>query len=170
MILEPQGKVCRVHREQEVWRTFRQHTKEEISSGSVGGSAGECNSPVRRSNAALSKEGVSLDDVEGSVVVNMKECNSPCHVSSTALNKEELEENFGVFKAKVPMAKFRNAMDDEDSEDGGGFRCADCSKCLNCKTSSKRTAITLREAREQQLIEESVKIDVVNKKVTVNYV
>ncbi len=28
-------------------------------------------------------------------------------------------------------------MDDEDSEDGGGFRCADCSKCLNCKTSSK---------------------------------
>ncbi len=108
-------------------------------------------------------------DDEGSVVVNMKECNSPCHVSSTALNKEELEENFGVFKAKVPMAKFRNAMDDEDSEDGGGFRCADCSKCLNCKTSSKRTAITLREAREQQLIEESVKIDVVNKKVTVNY-
>ncbi len=42
------------------------------------------------------------------------------------------------------------------AEDGGGFRCADCSKCLNCKTSSKRTAITLREAREQQLIEESV--------------
>ncbi len=92
----------------------------------------------------------------------MKECNSPGHVINTALDREDLEESFGVFKAKVPMAKFRNAMDDEDSEDGGGFRCADCSKCLNCKTSSKRTAITLREAREQQLIEESVKIDVVN--------
>ncbi len=35
VILEPQGKVCRVHMEQEVWRTFRQHTKEEIRSGSV---------------------------------------------------------------------------------------------------------------------------------------
>ena len=67
------------------------------------------------------------------------------------------------------MAKFRNAMDDEDSEDGGGFRCAECSKCLNCKTSSKHTAISLREAREQQLIEESVKIDVINRRVTVNY-
>ncbi len=64
------------------------------------------------------------------------------------------------------MAKFRNAMDDEDSEEGGGFRCAECSKCLNCKTSSKHTAISLREAREQQLIEASVKIDVINKKVT----
>ncbi len=47
VILEPQGKVCRVHMEQEVWRTFRQHTKEEIRSGSVDGPAGECNSPVQ---------------------------------------------------------------------------------------------------------------------------
>jgi len=85
------------------------------------------------------------------------------------LDKNISEDNYGVFKAKVPMAKLRNAMDDEDSEEGGGFRCAECSKCLNCKTSSKRTAISLREAREQQLIEESVKIDVINKRVTVNY-
>ncbi len=50
VILEPQGKVCRVHMEQEVWRTFRQHTREEISSGSVDGPAGECSSPVRSTN------------------------------------------------------------------------------------------------------------------------
>ncbi len=110
VILEPQGKVCRVHMEQEVWRTFQQHTKEEISSGSVGGSAGECSSPVRRSNAALSEEGVGLDEDAGSVVVNTVECSSPDRVLSTALDESISEENYGVFKAKVPMAKFRNAI------------------------------------------------------------
>ena len=104
-----------------------------------------------------------------SVVVNTVEGNFPDRVLSTALDESVSEQNYGVFKAKVPMAKFRNAMDDEDSEEGGGFRCAECSKCLNCKTSSKRTAISLREAREQQLIEESGKIDVINRRVTVNY-
>ena len=151
-ILESQGKACRVHMEQETWRSFQQLIKEEVNSGSVSGPAGECNSPVRRSSTALGEDGVGQDEQPGSVIVNTGECNSPDRVISTALD----EESFGVFKAKVPMAKYRNAMDDEDSEEGGGFRCAECSKCLNCKTSSKRTTISLREAREQQLIEESV--------------
>ena len=42
-------------------------------------------------------------------------------------------------------------------------------KCLTCKTSSKRTAISIREAREQQFIESSVKVDLKLKKVLVNY-
>ena len=56
----------------------------------------------------------------GSVVVNTVECNSPDSVLSTALDESISEQNYGVFKAKVPMAKFRNAMDDVDSEEGGG--------------------------------------------------
>ncbi|XP_023338403.1 uncharacterized protein LOC111709050 isoform X1 [Eurytemora carolleeae] len=168
-ILEHQGKVCRVHMEQETRKSFQQIIKEQIKLGSVSGPAGECSSPVRESNTALGEDGVDQDVQPGSVVVNTVECSSPDRVLSTALDKSISEENYGEFKAKVPMAKFRNAMDDEDSEEGGGFRCAECSKCLNCKTSSKRTAISLREAREQQLIEESVKIDVINRRVTVNY-
>ena len=64
---------------------------------------------------------------------------------------------------------FRNALDDEEIEDQLGFRCAECVKRLTCKTSSKRTAISIREAREQQFIESSVKVDLKLKKVLVNY-
>ncbi|MBZ5782062.1 hypothetical protein K8366_24130, partial [Klebsiella aerogenes] len=79
------------------------------------------------------------------------------------------EDWYGIHKAHVPIAKFRNALDDEEAEDKAGFRCAECAKCLTCKTSSKKTAISLREAREQQFIEESVRIDIGARRVIVNY-
>ena len=75
----------------------------------------------------------------------------------------------GVYKAHASIAKFRNALDDEELEDKMGFRCAECVKCLTCKTSSKKTSISLREAREQQFIEESVKVDTKMRRVLVNY-
>ena len=77
--------------------------------------------------------------------------------------------SYGSHKAHVPIAKFRNALDDEEAEDRAGFRCAECARCITCKTSSKKTAISLREAREQQIIEESVKIDLERRRVVVNY-
>jgi len=85
--------------------------------------------------------------------------------------KERVNEGnqYGIHKAHVPIAKFRNALDDEEAEDKARFRCAECAKCLTCKTSSKKTAISLREAREQQFIEESVRIDLKEKRVFVNY-
>ena len=75
----------------------------------------------------------------------------------------------GVYKAQAPIAKFRNALDDEELEDKMGFRCAECVKCFTCKTSSKKTSISLPEAREQQFIEESVKVDTKMRRVVVNY-
>ena len=60
-------------------------------------------------------------------------------------------------------------MDDEDLEDKQGFRCVECAKCITCKTSNKRTAISLREAMEQQFIEDSVRIDLEKRQVLVNY-
>ena len=75
----------------------------------------------------------------------------------------------GIHKAHVPIAKFRNAIDDEDKEDNIGFRCLVCAKCLTCKTSSRRTAISLHEVREQQFIEERVRIVTNLRKVVVNY-
>ena len=50
-----------------------------------------------------------------------------------------------------------------------GFRCTECAKCLTCKTSTRRTVISLWEAREQQFIEESVIVDTKLRRVMVNY-
>ncbi len=56
--------------EQETWKSFQQIIKEQTNLGSVDGYTGECNSPVRKSNAALGEDGASEDVHSGSVVVN----------------------------------------------------------------------------------------------------
>ena len=38
------------------------------------------------------------------------------------------------------------------------FRCPDFAKCLNCKKSERSTAVSLQEAHEQVIIEQSMKI------------
>ena len=38
------------------------------------------------------------------------------------------------------------------------FRCLECSLSLTCKKSQRSTAVSLQEAREQVIIEQSVKI------------
>jgi len=40
----------------------------------------------------------------------------------------------GVHKARVSIARLRDALDDKEAEDKAGFRCAECARCLNCKT------------------------------------
>ena len=45
------------------------------------------------------------------------------------------------------------------------YRCVKCSKCVECKTSTKRRNISLKERREQEVIEKSVTVDVKNKRV-----
>ena len=102
----------------------------------------------------------SLDDHE-KLLDLLSESNTLCSVHSAQVNVQRFrdirdEGLQGVHKAHAPIAKFRNALNDEELEDKLGFRCAECAKCLTCKTSSRRTAISLREAREQQFIEESV--------------
>jgi len=94
----------------------------------------------------------------GSVSGPAGECSSPVRESNTALGEVEVVQEVqpgsvvvSTVECNSPNRVFSTALD------------------KNCKTSSKRTAISLREAIEQQLIEESVKIDVINKRVTVNY-
>ena len=82
---------------------------------------------------------------------------------------DKSESMCSVHKATIPIAKYRNAIADQDTDEGLGFRCAECDKCVTFKTSSKRKAISLQEAREQKFIENSVLIDTRNKKVIVNY-
>ena len=49
-------------------------------------------------------------------------------------------------------------LDQDDIGDTVSFRCPECSKCLTCKKSQRSTAVSLQEAREQVIIEQSVKI------------
>jgi len=158
-VLDYQDNFCTEHSKTDGVNAFLHHVKEYKRS--VCGTAEECYSPVRETNIAQEKD---QGDSSGSADGYMEECNSPGHEPIVAL-----DEGHGVFKARIPIARLRNAVDDEDSGDVGGFRCTECSKCLTCKTSSKRTAISLREAREQRLIEDSVGIDIFQKRVTVNY-
>ena len=94
----------------------------------------------------------------------LQECKTLCNVHNAQVNVQRIrdvrdEDLQGVHKAHAPIAKFRNALQDEEVEDKLGFRCAECVKCLTYKTFSRRTAISLGEAREQQFIKESVKVD-----------
>ena len=43
-----------------------------------------------------------------------------------------------VHKANIPIAKYRNAIADQETDDGPGLRCAQCAKIITCKISSKR--------------------------------
>ena len=74
-----------------------------------------------------------------------------------------------VNKAMVPIAKMRELMDIDDLDDTVPYRCPLCAKCFTSKRSQRRTAISLQEAREQQIIEDSVKISLEEKRVIVTY-
>ena len=148
-MLDYQENYCMEHCKTKRVNAFMHHMKEE------------CSSLLSESYMAKEKD---QGNKSGSANGYADECNSPNREPVAAVNEGQ-----GVFKARIPIARLRNAVDDEDSGDIGGFRCTECSKCLTCKTSSKRTAISLREAREQRLIEDSVGIDLIQKRVTVNY-
>ena len=82
---------------------------------------------------------------------------------------DESETMCSDHKANIPIAKFRNAIADQETDDGPGFRCTECAKCVTCKISSKQQTISLQEAREQEFIEKSVNLDIKNRRVVVNY-
>ena len=83
-----------------------------------------------------------------------------------------LEENqvhfCAVFKATVPIARMRELIDQDDLGDFVTFRCPECTKCVKCKVSRRRTAVSLQESMEQEIIEKSVRLDVDGRKVRVN--
>ena len=72
-------------------------------------------------------------------------------------------------KAVVPIAKMRVLLDQDDIGDSVSFRCPECSKCLTCKKSQRRTAVSLKETREQVIVEQSVKICEDNNTVITKY-
>ena len=74
-----------------------------------------------------------------------------------------------VHKASIPMSHIRELIDQDDCNDLITYRCPDCSKCVKCKTSTRKNAISLQESREQDLISRSVAIDRSQNKVIVQF-
>ena len=74
------------------------------------------------------------------------------------LSTEDREHFCSVHKAVIPIASLRVLLDQDNVGDTVSFRCPECSKCMTCKKSQRSTAVSLQEAREQVIIEKSVKI------------
>ena len=64
-----------------------------------------------------------------------------------------------ILKAKVPLKELKNMIDMMENDDLVDFRCSKCSECEACKKSPALKSISLKEAFEQTLIENSVRID-----------
>ena len=60
---------------------------------------------------------------------------------------------FAVFKATVPIARMRELVDQDNLGDFVTLRCPECSKCVMCKVSRRRTAVSLQESMEQEIID-----------------
>ena len=74
------------------------------------------------------------------------------------LNTDDKKHFCFVHKAVIPFARLRVLLDQDDVGDTVTFRCPECSKCMTCKKSQRSTAVLLQEAREQVIIEQSIKI------------
>ena len=74
------------------------------------------------------------------------------------LSTDDREHFCSVHKAVIPIARMRVLLDQDDVGDTVSFRCPECSKCMTCKKSQRSTAVSLQEAREQVIIEQSIKI------------
>ena len=74
-----------------------------------------------------------------------------------------------VLKAKVPLSRLKEILDQSDIDDPVTYRCPDCAKCLRCKQSSKIRAISLNNAIDQEFLEKTTHIDIENKRVCVDF-
>ena len=71
------------------------------------------------------------------------------------------------YKGNIPIARLRELVDHDDVSDNLTYRCSKCSKCLDCQHSNKFRAMSIQERREQAVIKDSVKLDLIQKRVTV---
>ena len=75
----------------------------------------------------------------------------------------------GVHSTRLPISKIRELVDQDDIDQLVTYRCENCAKCEECQKSPRITAQSLQDAREQEMIEKSVRIDFKEEKVFVNF-
>ena len=106
-------------------------------------------------------------DVGREINPDLEELVNSCNHVMEELDPSYSQHYCGVQKAIIPIARMTELVDEDDTADRSTYRCPDCSKCVVCKRSRRRTAISLQESVEQSIIEFSVKLDLENKKVLV---
>ena len=108
-----------------------------------------------------------LLDLGGEIVPDFEELINSCNHIMEEFDPNYSQHFCGVHKAIIPIARMRELIDEEETADTITYRCPECSKCVVCKRSRRRTAISLQESAEQTIIESSVKLDTENRRVLV---
>ena len=81
---------------------------------------------------------------------------------------ERIGKNKAVYKAKIPVAKRKEYVDEEDQGLIKDFRCTDCARCKKCSLSDRSKMMSLQEKMEQEAIKKSVTINLKEHKVFVD--
>ena len=76
--------------------------------------------------------------------------------------------SMSIHKAKIPISKRKEYIDEEDMAFGEGYRCSDCAQCKKCLVSDRSKMMSLQEQIEQDAIRKSVYVDLEQKKVFVD--
>ena len=116
---------------------------------------------------------VDEDDLQemGIPIDKLDETDEDCacsSVESSIVPMDDQHANLAVHKAKVPLARQKEYFDNDDVEQTHALRCEDCAKCKKCGQSARSRMISLQEKIEQEAIEASVKIDLVENKAWVD--
>ena len=99
----------------------------------------------------------------GKIIPDFEELVNSCNHIMEEFDPGYSQHFCGVHKAII--LRMRELVDEDNTEDTITYRCPECSKCVVCKRSCRRTAISLQE--EQTIIESSVKLDTENQRVLV---
>ena len=87
----------------------------------------------------------------------------PCH----CLYLGQCEYGGRCYKAAIPLSKLKGLLDEDDIPVIKDARCEKCANCPTCKLSSRAKTQSLQEAFEQEVIENSVTVDLESRKVHV---
>lgn len=117
-------------------------------------------------------------------IENSYNCDDEVNLSSGILNYSVSNENScsrdvrvnlstgihhcSVYKAKVPLSQLIKLVDDNDIDNLVNYRCPHCSKCMTCLESNRTKTMSLQESMEQDLISQSVTLDLESGKVLVD--
>ena len=87
----------------------------------------------------------------------------PCHCRDLG----QCEYDGRCYKAAIPLSKLKGLLDEDDIPVIKDARCDKCANCPTCKLSSRAKTQSLQEAFEQEVIENSVTVDLENRMVRV---
>lgn len=123
--------------------------------------------PMKQSLAYLSED-TWTDDIEKmfeslSMSAPVPILPPDCHCSNLGL----CQDGGLCYKATVPLSKLKGLLDEDDIPVIRDTRCDKCANCPACKLSSRAKTQSLQEAFEQDVIENSVTIDLIQQKVWV---